>query len=200
MTASPDRFAAVFPFYLSKINITFFDLAALFTLGTIVAKSFSSVFLKLFVVVMAENMATHACIFCPKSHSRLLQLQSRLPLPSTSRFLGSRLIAVPMFTGRVSPVLDNCTQLRLLKPGSNQAADDNTVQVRGSSIFERVAEFKKLRIGLIICGAVSEAFYNLLRQADIDLVCGITGDVAEVITAFRNGTLEQGRFRMPGFQ
>ncbi len=145
-------------------------------------------------------MATHACIFCPKSYSRLLQSQSQLPLPSTSRFFGSRLIAVPVFTGRVSPVLDNCTKLCLLESGSNPTADHTTVNVIGSSIFERVAEFKKLRIGLIICGAVSEAFYNLLKQADIELVCGITGDIEEVIKAFRNRTLKQAQFRMPGFQ
>ncbi|MFO7708273.1 MAG: hypothetical protein R6V84_08870 [Desulfobacterales bacterium] len=145
-------------------------------------------------------MATHACIFCPKSYSRLLQAQSQLSLPSTSRFFGSRLIAVPIFTGRVSPVLDNCTNLFLLESESSPAADRTTVNVRGSSIFERVAEFKRMRIGLIICGAVSEAFYNLLRQAGIELVCGVTGDIEEVITAYRNGTLQQAQFRMPGFQ
>ncbi|MCU0559572.1 MAG: hypothetical protein MUD16_05190 [Desulfobacterales bacterium] len=144
-------------------------------------------------------MATRGCIFCPKSHSRLLQAQSQLTLPSNSRFSGVRLIAVPVFTGRVSPVLDNCTQLCLLEPGSIRATKNKTVKIRESSIFGRVAEFEKLRIKLIICGAVSEAFYNLLRQADIELICGITGDIDDVIDAFRNGMLEQARFRMPGF-
>jgi predicted Fe-Mo cluster-binding NifX family protein len=56
----------------------------------------------------------------------------------------------------------------------------------------------KYGVQIIICGAVSEAFYNLLTEAGIDLVCGVTGDVDEVIAAHRNGTLNQPRFRMPG--
>lgn len=54
-------------------------------------------------------------------------------------------------------------------------------------------------IRLIICGAVGEAFCNLLHEADIDLVCGIRGDIYEVIDAYRNGALSHVRFRMPGF-
>lgn len=68
-----------------------------------------------------------------------------------------------------------------------------------ASLPERAIEMKKLGIGLIICGAVSDLFYNLLREAGIDLVCGITGDIDEVIDAYRKGTLEHARFRMPGF-
>lgn len=164
----------------------------------VVAEPSSSALLK--TLWMAGTMATRACIFCPKSSTCLLRAPTQPPLPSTSRFFGGRCIAVPVFAGRVSPVLDNCTQLRLLEPGSGQPADYNTVKVSGSSIFERVVEFKKLRIGLVICGAVSEVFYNLLRQAGIELVCGITGDIEEVIKAFRNRTLAQVRFRMPGSQ
>lgn len=72
------------------------------------------------------------------------------------------------------------------------------VAVKRVSLFERVREIQKLGIGVIICGAVSDSFYNLLRNADIDLVCGITGDIDEVIDAYRRGTLDQPRFRMPG--
>lgn len=71
--------------------------------------------------------------------------------------------------------------------------------MKSSSIFDRVAEIQKLRIGVIICGAVSDHFYNLLRKADIDLVCGITGDIDDVIGAYFKETLNQPRFRMPGF-
>jgi predicted Fe-Mo cluster-binding NifX family protein len=70
--------------------------------------------------------------------------------------------------------------------------------MKGSSIFERAREIQGLGIGVIICGAVGASFYNLLKEAGIDLVCGINGDIDDVIEAFRNGTLEQPRFRMPG--
>jgi predicted Fe-Mo cluster-binding NifX family protein len=87
----------------------------------------------------------------------------------------------------------------MLESDGRQFVDNRTVPMKGASIFERAGELKKLGIQVIICGAVGEAFYNLLKEADIDLVCGITGDIDEVIDAYRNGTLGQARFRMPGF-
>jgi predicted Fe-Mo cluster-binding NifX family protein len=114
------------------------------------------------------------------------------------RSAGIRRAAVPVFMGRVSPVLDTCTQLFMLESDGKKKTARKTIPMKGSSIFERTGEIQKLGIGAIICGAVSDSFYNLLRDADIDLVCGITGDIDDVIDAYRNGTLEQPRFRMPG--
>jgi predicted Fe-Mo cluster-binding NifX family protein len=143
-------------------------------------------------------MPTHPCIFCPKSYNRL----SQTPVPMRSSgavcSAGIRRTAVPVFMGRVSPVLDTCTQLFMLESDRKQETARKTIPMKGSSIFERAGEIQKLGIGAIICGAVSDSFYNLLREADIDLVCGITGDIGEVIEAYCSGTLAQPRFRMPG--
>jgi predicted Fe-Mo cluster-binding NifX family protein len=45
---------------------------------------------------------------------------------------------------------------------------------------------------------VSDTFFNLLHEAGIKLVCNIAGDMDDVIDAYRNGTLGDTRFRMPG--
>jgi len=143
-------------------------------------------------------MPTFPCIFCPKSYHRALQTE---PPPESFGVLSSAGIlrtAVPIFNGRVSPVLDTCTQLFVLESSGKQRVAKRTVPIKGPSIFERAGEVKKLGIRIIICGAVSEAFFNLLREAGIDLVCGITGDIDEVVAAYRNGTLGHARFRMPG--
>lgn len=106
--------------------------------------------------------------------------------------------AIPVFMGRVSPVLDTCTQLDLLEPVRNHEIVRRNVPLKGNSIYERAGEIKKLGVGVIICGAVSDAFFNLLKESYIDLVCGISGDVEDVIEAYFKGTLVQARFRMPG--
>jgi predicted Fe-Mo cluster-binding NifX family protein len=123
-----------------------------------------------------------------------------MPLPASGRagFKGVPRTAIPVFMGRVSPVLDTCTQFGLLESGRNQEIVLRTVPVTGNSIYERAGEIKKLGVGVIICGAVSDAFFNLLKEMDIDLVCGITGNVEEVIEAYSKGALIQARFRMPG--
>lgn len=143
-------------------------------------------------------MPTHLCIFCPKAHNRLAQ--GSMPLPASGRALsaGFPRTAIPVFMGRVSPVLDTCTQLGLLEPGRKRKITCQTIPVKGKSIFERADEIKKLGVLVVICGAVSDALYNLLKESNIDLVCGITGDIEDVIDAYRNRTLTQARFRMPG--
>jgi predicted Fe-Mo cluster-binding NifX family protein len=107
-------------------------------------------------------------------------------------------IALPIFIGRVSPVLDTCDQLFMLESSDKEQVAHRTVTMKGLSIYERTCEIQKLGIRLIICGAVSESFYNLLRETGINVRCGISGDVDEVIQAYRNGKLDQPRFRMPG--
>lgn len=123
-----------------------------------------------------------------------------MPVTSSGhrRPAGVRRTAVPVFLGRVSPVLDTCTQLFMVESDGKQETARKTIAMKGSSIFERAREIQKLGIGVIICGAVGDSFYNLLREAGIDLVCGITGDIDDVIEAYRNRTLGQPRFRMPG--
>lgn len=100
--------------------------------------------------------------------------------------------------GRVSPVLDTCTRLCVLESDGKHKTAHRAIPMKRASILERAAEIQKLGIGVIICGAVSDHLYNLLREAGIDLVCGITGEIDDVIDAYRKGTLDQGRFRMPG--
>jgi len=109
-----------------------------------------------------------------------------------------RRTAVPVFMGRVSPVLDTCTQLVVVESGDKEAITRQTIPMKGGSIFERARELHKLGLGVIICGAVSDVFFNLLHESDIELVCGIAGDVDDVIDAYCNGALGQPRFRMPG--
>jgi hypothetical protein len=117
---------------------------------------------------------------------------------SAARNEGLPRTAIPVFRGRVSPVLDTCTRLCLLEPGRARGIRRKTLPVRGDTLFERAEEIKKSGACVVICGAVSNPLYNLLKERYVEIVCGITGDVDEVIRAYRNGTLSQARYRMPG--
>ena len=165
--------------------------------GIIVAKASAST-IPIATEMMAGAMPTHPCIFCPKSHNRLHTPISPVTVPSPTGSLLMRRTAVPVFMGRVSPVLDTCTQLLVVESGDKEAITRRMIPMKGGSLFERARELHKLGVEVIICGAVSDAFFNLLRESDIEMVCGIAGDIDDVIDAYRNGALEQARFRMPG--
>jgi len=110
----------------------------------------------------------------------------------------TRRTAVPVFMGRISPVLDACTQLILLDPDGKQAAARSRICIAGVSIIERAGWIRQHGIRVIICGAVSDFFYTLLKEAGVELICGIAGNIDDVIDAYRKGALAEPRFRMPG--
>lgn len=143
-------------------------------------------------------MPMHRCIFCSTSFNRPDPVVLQDGQSDQPRHTEARRIAVPAFNGRVSPVLDTCTQLYMLPSSGASNTANGMLPMTGGSIFERAGVIRKHGIRLIICGAVSEAYYHLLREAGIELVCGVTGDIDEVVAAYRSGTLGHARFRMPG--
>lgn len=94
-------------------------------------------------------------------------------------------------------MLDTCTHLLVMDMHQTPSAR-REVQVRAERIPERAQELMKLGVGLIICGALSDIFYSLLKEKGLHLICGIAGDLDSVVAAYQEGTLGQACFRMPG--
>ena len=106
--------------------------------------------------------------------------------------------AFPVFRGRISPVLDTCTQMVLVESKDKVETRRTTLRMEGNSILERCRELQKHGVRVVICSAVSGSLFRLLKESDIRLVCEIVGEVEEVIQAYHAGALDQSRFRMPG--
>ncbi len=111
------------------------------------------------------------------------------PLPRS----GER-TAIPVFRGRVAPVLDTCTCLVILN------SDLHRVSIECTCLQSRLQMFENLGIQVIICGAVSEFLSRLLQEKNVRMICGIAGDIDEVIQAYRTGRLHLACYRMPGLR
>jgi len=127
----------------------------------------------------------------------LSSLPMKSPGKSTPLPAQRRCLAFPVFQGRVAPVLDTCTRLVVMNP-QGALASGHKVRVAAGPLAERVLEFRQLGIRVIVCGALSEQLYHLLLGEGIRLVSGVAGDLEAVVAAYKNGTLAQPRFRMPG--
>mgnify|MGYP005831342925 CR=1 FL=1 len=144
-------------------------------------------------------MARRPCIFCKNAGN-----QSRIPPfsppPSRSSPRPGGLVAVPVFRGRVSPVLDTCTCLILMDPHRGGEADARTVSFTGTALSERAGEIKRLGVGTVICGAVSEILASFLEHEGVEVISGVSGEAREVFAAYRSGRLNENKFRMPGLR
>ncbi len=109
-------------------------------------------------------------------------------------------IAMPVFHKRVSPVFDNCTRLLIIDFNKKREVSRQEVSVEEFTIAERFNLIKKMNINVIICCAISETMDQMIRTSDIQLTCGIVGNVNRVLTAYLSNRLNEASFHMPGYQ
>lgn len=107
-------------------------------------------------------------------------------------------IAIPVWEGRVSPVLDTAERLWVqdIEGGSQSSA--TIVDFRAEDIRTRMQFIRNLGIQTLLCGAVSRQLHNLLLEADIAVRPWLTGDVEEIAAAYSEGRLTGDRFLLPG--
>ena len=108
------------------------------------------------------------------------------------------LIALPNCQGRVSPVFDVAARLVLVR-----LKGDAELERKDVVLFEKqpdgiIRSLSEIGIQVLICGAVSQGLQLALEQAGIRVVSHICGELEAVITAFREGTLGQPEYAMPG--
>lgn len=107
-------------------------------------------------------------------------------------------VAVPDWHGRVSPVFDVAEYLLLVDLDREEDGQRQTAMLASSLPHERARQLAELGVDVLLCGAISWSLEALLTQNGIRVVPLVCGAVEEVVTAFREGTLEQGGFAMPG--
>lgn len=107
-------------------------------------------------------------------------------------------VAIPIWEGRISPVLDAAERLWICDLDGGGAGSQRVVEFRAQEIGQRTEELRSLGIGTLLCGALSRPLHNLLLSAGIAVIPWLTGAVDEVLAAYSNGRLDLDRFRLPG--
>ena len=109
-------------------------------------------------------------------------------------------IAIPIWNGRVSPVMDTAACLLVTARETGKEDLKYTVPLPRAGIHHRVKVIADLRIDALICGAISRPFEELLAQKGIRVHPWISGVIEEVIMAFWDGRLMEREFNLPGYR
>ena len=104
-------------------------------------------------------------------------------------------LAVPVWTGRVSPVFDVARTLLIVEVIGGEATFTEEHSVEGR---DRVSVLSQLGVDVLMCAAVSQELEERLLAAGVELVMEIRGEVDDVLRAYLDGSLAQPRFSMPG--
>ena len=107
-------------------------------------------------------------------------------------------IAVPIWDGRVSPLMDTARQLLVAEVAGSREISREVVDIPQTDVTHRAGFISELGVSVLICGAISRQFEQMLAASGIKTSPWFRGDVGEVIAAHFNGNLQSSSFYMPG--
>ncbi|NLX55501.1 MAG: hypothetical protein GXY58_10340 [Planctomycetaceae bacterium] len=107
-------------------------------------------------------------------------------------------VAVPECRGRVSPVFDVAERIVLVDLARPESDVRVTEELGRMGPHARVRRLAELQVDVLVCGAISWSLEALIAAGGIRVVRLVCGDVDEIVRAFRDGTLDDDRFAMPG--
>ena len=107
-------------------------------------------------------------------------------------------ITIPQWKGRISPVLDVASKILLVEVDGQRELQRQEKTLVPTTPWARAQAIRQLGAEVLICGAVSRQLEAALRSAGIQVICNICGPVDVVLSAFREGRLDENVFMMPG--
>ena len=107
-------------------------------------------------------------------------------------------VAIPIFNGRVSPLLDVAGSFLYADIESGKVGARHLIKVPENSSLLRINLLKEKGVSLLICSAVSRECACAVARMGITILPGIIGNVDEVLDAFARDVLNCERFARPG--
>ena len=107
-------------------------------------------------------------------------------------------IAMPVWNERVSPLFDAAGRMRVL------SVIDGLEQYRfEADIIDlnlpRICMFlKHMKIDVLICGAISDEYLHAIRESGIRVIAEISGDIDDIVSAYREDRLGGKEYHLPG--
>ncbi len=107
-------------------------------------------------------------------------------------------VALTAWENRISPVFDSA-QMVLIAEVKNAAVVSRHYEPLDLELpLSRVSKLSKLGVKILICGAISQFFANMIEARGIRVVPFVAGDVNQVLDAHLKGLLFTPSFQMPG--
>ena len=107
-------------------------------------------------------------------------------------------VALTVWENRISPLFDCAGMLLVADIVDRTETGRKLESLHCESPFSRAEKLSDLGIEVLICGAVSNLFANIIESHGIRIIPFIAGPVDEVLYAYLTGRLLDSKFRMPG--
>ncbi|MEJ2245180.1 MAG: NifB/NifX family molybdenum-iron cluster-binding protein [Acidobacteriota bacterium] len=99
---------------------------------------------------------------------------------------------------RIAPVFDTARRLHIVEARSGKVIRETTETLEDTKPFRLALRMAELQPDVLVCGAISVQIQNLITAYGIRIVPFKSGQLPQVIAAWKEGSLERGAFAMPG--
>jgi predicted Fe-Mo cluster-binding NifX family protein len=110
----------------------------------------------------------------------------------------TKIVAIPDWEGRVSPVFDVAGRLLVAQVVSGLPDVFRHEQLLAQTPTARASQLAEWGVKTLLCGGISSGLRETLERADITVIPHICGGVQEVLQAYLENRLSDERFAMPG--
>ena len=107
-------------------------------------------------------------------------------------------VAIPIWAGRVSPVLDVARRLVVAEFEAGNEINRQEEPLAETDLFRRAQRIHELGVDLLICGAVSRPLEDMLRANGVQVIPWICGPVDDVLELFISRQSLSPNYLMPG--
>ena len=108
-------------------------------------------------------------------------------------------VAIPVWRGRVSPVLDVAEKVLLVEVDTGHEVSRNLERFDSCLLPQRARRFSELGVDVVICGAISQPLADMLLASEIRVFPCIIGDVEDVLKSYLDDGVTDPSFFMPGY-
>lgn len=107
-------------------------------------------------------------------------------------------IAISIWEDKISPLLDTASKLLIIENEGLEESSRYEVHLLKQDISKKCRFIQSLNIDVLISGAVSRQFSEMLKASGIEVISGISGPARDVLTAYQQGKPLHSEFFMPG--
>ena len=106
-------------------------------------------------------------------------------------------VAVPVWEGKISPVLDTAGKLLVVDTRGGDIVSRTEVPIAGKNLHEK-ADCIKRHADVLICGALSRSIELYLTSLGIEVFPWVMGDAERLIEIYASGRIPEPAYVMPG--
>lgn len=108
------------------------------------------------------------------------------------------MLAIPVLRSRVAPVLDWCSRMQIFPADPFYHGAGQEIVLPDLPAAQRLQVLRDKGVTCLICGALSAELLIFARHIGMHIICGVAGEIDEVLQSFWHQQLDQPRFWLPG--